>query len=101
MQRTIAVRELPPRLVLRILVRGELRKGMCSCLPSAYMAMTCVKKNRLLLMYWPSLIRRFAEALGLVVPPELIFDVLRWVVPKGLGLRIVAPIGTLAFWLVS
>ena len=50
MHRIMAVRELPPRLVLRILVSGEFRKGICSRLPSACLAITCVKKNRLLLM---------------------------------------------------
>ena len=50
MQRMIAVRELPPRDVLRIFVKGELRYGICSLEPSARIAITYVKKNRLLFM---------------------------------------------------
>jgi len=54
MQSMMAVRELPPRLVFKIFVKGELRKGMCSRLPYASIAITCVRKNRLLLMCCPS-----------------------------------------------
>ena len=62
MQRMIAVRLFPPRLVFRILVRGEFRNGMCSLFPSAFIAITCVRKKRLLLMCYPSFMRRFALA---------------------------------------
>ena len=56
MHRIMAVLELPPSDVLRILVRGELRNGIWSLEPSAFIAITCVKKNKLLLICYPSLI---------------------------------------------
>ena len=40
MHKIIAVRELPPKLVFRILVRGEFLNGIWSCFPSACMAIT-------------------------------------------------------------
>ena len=55
MQRTMAVREFPPREDFRILVRGELRYGMnyssCWEVRLAFRLITWVRKNRLLLMY--------------------------------------------------
>ena len=86
MHKMMAVLEFPPRLVLSILVKGEFLNGMWSYLPSACMAMTWVKKKRLLLMCWPSFWR------WLVAPmPPLLFELERWVEPYGLGLRMVAP----------
>lgn len=54
MHKTIAVRELPPSEAFRILVRGELRYGMYMSswwVRLAFKLITCVRKNKLLLMY--------------------------------------------------
>ena len=89
MHKIMAVLEFPPRLVFNILVSGEFLNGMWSYLPSACMAMTWVRKKRLLLMCWPSFWRAVAPM------PLLLFELERWVEPYGLGLRMVAPTGTL------
>lgn len=59
--RMMAVRELPPRDDLRILVRGELRYGIWADYPAAMREMTWVRKKRDLLMCLPSLILSFRD----------------------------------------
>jgi len=66
MHRIIAVRELPPRDVLRIFVSGEFLNGMWSFVPWASMLITWVKKNKLRFICCPSL------TLILVVSPRSI-----------------------------
>ena len=51
----IPVLEFPPRLVHKIFVSGEFLYGMWSHHPSPFREITWVKKNRLLLICFPSL----------------------------------------------
>jgi hypothetical protein len=85
----IEVRELPPSDDLRILVRGEFLNGICSDLPLAFIDITWVKKNKLLLMCLPSFTLSWIldEIMASDIMPEFSTLLLWWLLTFSLPAR--------------